>query len=52
MLNAYSLALVACHVIDRFHCHATKKFNWKPSSGRNQENECFKSLIHKQFVQV
>ena len=24
--------------IDRFHCPATKK-NWKPSSGRSQENE-------------
>ena len=28
--------------IDRFHCHATiKKINWKPSSGRSQENEMF-----------
>ena len=25
--------------IDRFHCHATKKINWKPSKGRSQENE-------------
>ena len=25
--------------IHRFHCHATKKIiNWKPSSGRSQEN--------------
>ena len=24
---------------DRFHCHARKKINWKPSSGRSQENE-------------
>ena len=26
--------------IDRFHCHATKKY-WKPSRGRSQENEMF-----------
>ena len=29
-----------------------KKMNWKPSSGRSQETECYKRLIFKQFVQV
>ena len=29
-----------------------KKVNWKLSSGRSQENECYKRLIYKQFVQV
>ena len=29
-----------------------KKVNWKPSSGRSQETECYKRLIYKQFVQV
>ena len=42
----------ACLCIDRFHCHATKKINWKTSGGRSQENECYKRVIFKQFVQV
>ena len=29
-----------------------KKINLKRSIGRSQENECYKRLIHKQFVQV
>ena len=26
-------------VIDSCHCHVTKKINWKPSSGKSEENE-------------
>jgi len=29
-----------------------QKINWKPFSGRSRENECYKRLIYKQFVQV
>ena len=29
-----------------------KKINWKPSSGRSQENECYRRPIYKQFVQI
>ena len=32
--------------------HGAKKKNWKPSSGRSQEKECYKRLIYKQFVQI
>ena len=32
--------------------HGTKKISWKPSSERSQENECYKRLIYKQFVQI
>jgi len=27
------------YTVDRFQRHATKKINWKPFSGRSQENE-------------
>ena len=36
--------LVTRRQIDRFHCHATKRINWKPSSGRRQENEMAQSF--------
>ena len=29
-----------------------KKLSWKPSSGRSQENEIYKRLRYKQFVQI
>ena len=32
--------------------HGTKKIDWKPSSGRSQENERYKRLKYKRFVQV
>ena len=39
-----------------FHCHAIntaqKRKNWKPSSGRRQENEMLQKTVYKQFVQV
>ena len=35
-----------------FSLSRNKKLNWKLSSGRSQENECYKILIYKQFVQV
>ena len=38
-LKAFRCSFSEAIPIDRFHCHATKKLNWKPSSGRNQENE-------------
>ena len=45
--------IFAFKVADRsFSLSRNKKINWKPSSGRSQENEMFKRLIIKQFVQV
>ena len=35
-----------------FSLSRNKKINWKPSSGRRQENECYKRLLYKQFFQV
>ena len=35
-----------------FSLSRNKKLNWKPSSGRSQENEIYIRLIYKQFVQV
>ena len=35
-----------------FSLSRNKKLNWRPSSGRSQENECYKRLIYKQFVFV
>ena len=35
-----------------FSLSRNKNINWKPSSGRSQENECYKRLIYRQFVQV
>ena len=45
--------------IDRFHCHATKKINCKPSGAHQNWNrpveedkkmKCYKRLIYKQFI--
>ena len=33
-----------------FSLSRNKKINWKPSSVRSQETECYKRLIYKQFV--
>ena len=35
-----------------FSLSRDKKVNWKPPSEKSQENECYKTLIYKQFVQV
>ena len=38
-----------------FHCYTintAQKINWKPSSGRSQENDCYRRPIYKQFVQI
>ena len=35
-----------------FSLSRNKKINWKPPSGRSQENECYKWLIYKQYFQV
>ena len=35
-----------------FSLSRSKRINWKPSNGRGQENECYKRLIYKRFVQV
>ena len=34
------------------HNTAQKRKNWKPSSGRRQENEMLQKTVYKQFVQV
>ena len=38
-MRKIKLEKIVGNLIDSFHCHATKKINWKPSSGRSQENE-------------
>ena len=49
----YSEDKVEIHTRYRsFSLSGNKKINWKPSSGRSQEKECYKRLIYKQFVQV
>ena len=35
-----------------FSLSRNEKINWKPSSERSQENECYRRLIYKQFVPV
>ena len=64
--NNFSLRKIGCGkcniipfnviTIDRFHCHTinmAQKKNWKPSSGRSQENETLqKSDIHLSKSQV
>ena len=35
-----------------FSLSRNKRINWKPSSGKSQENEYYKRLVYKQFVQV
>ena len=51
-LNLKLLWVRSLLVYRSFSLSRNKKINWKPSSGRSQENECYKRLIFKQFVEV
>ena len=48
----HKLKFYVCPLIDRFHCHATKKYIGNRAVEEAKKKKCYKRLIYKQFVHV